>query len=193
MRLVKFIGFIGLTGLIGLISPVGVINSAGPAELILTWKANNYTPLSYLGKALPSRGAVVVFAVQMIENDKLIDLSNKEIRWYVDDGLIRSGVGLTGFAHTVALYNGDSISVRIVVVDNERGDINKFLTLPIVKPEAVIDAAQLPQLKPLFYFFNIASPDELQSEWDDAGSFIKLKALNPNNPLEFANAFIKKP
>ena len=179
--------------LMGLISTASLTKAAPANELVITWKADGYIPSSYSGKALPIHGTTVFFAIELVANNKLADLSNKEIRWYVDDNLLRSGTGLTNFAYTVPPFNGDSIAIRVVLIDGKLGNINQFINLPIGKPEAVIDAAQLPQLKPLFYFFNISSPEQLTISWEELDSIINLRAIKFDNPLEFARTSIKKP
>ena len=172
--------------LIGLISPLGSIKSADPTELILTWKANTYIPLDYLGKALPVPGARIDFGLQMVDENKLINLFDNEIRWYVNNNLISSGSGLTNFSYVPPLINGDSLSIRVVVRNYKEAEINSVAELLLVKPEAVVDPAQLPQFKPLFYYFNVSSPDQIETSWSQTANSVDLRAQSLTNPLEFA-------
>lgn len=162
-------------------------------SLIITWKANNYVPESYLGKSLPISKTTINVALQLVENNKLIDLSKNEIRWYVDNKLENSGTGLTNISFAAPNLIDNPTLIRVVVLDYNKKELDQFLTILITKPEAVIDAANPNQLKPTPYFFNIPSDNKLKIDWGEDGKYITLNIQNPNSPLEVAqSSFLKK-
>lgn len=188
----KIIKIIGLIGLMGLISPVGRLGAAPPPEIIITWQAQNYAPSSFIGKKLPTRGTVVNFALQLIDDGKLVDVSNKEVRWYANNNLINSGVGLNVFSYAIPQINDGLVSIRSVVI-YQGGEVSRIFEVPVVDPEAVIDNSQLPQLKPYFYFFNVGSPNELKLAWEESVDSVTLIVQNPKNLLETVRTTIQKP
>jgi len=170
---------------------MGRLGAAPIPESVITWQAQNYAPGSFLGKKLPIRGTTINFAIQLIDNNQLIDASDKEVRWYTNSNLIKSGIGLNNFTYTIPLNSEDLLLVRSVII-YQGVEVNQFLEIPVVDPEVVIDSSQLPQLKPYFYFFNITSPDDLELDWGESADSITLAAQNLKNPLEAARATIKK-
>ncbi|MEK9183879.1 MAG: hypothetical protein AAB890_02295 [Patescibacteria group bacterium] len=160
--------------------------------LIITWKANNYVPAFYLGKSLPIAKTKIDVALQLLDNKKLTDLSKNDIRWYVNNKLENSGIGLVNFSFASPYLGEESILLRTVVLNYKGGEWNQFLTIPIAKPEAIIDAADSSQLKPLPYFFNIPSDNKLKVDWDEDGKYVTLRIQNPTNPLEVAQSSVLK-
>ena len=160
--------------------------------LIITWKANNYTPAFYLGKSLPTAKTKIDVALQLLDNKKLIDLSKNDIRWYVNNKLEDSGLGLFNFSFTAPYLGEQSVLLRVVVLNYKGEEWNQFLTIPIVRPEAIIDTADSAQLKPLPYFFNIPSDNKLKVDWGEDGKYITLRIQNPTNLLEVAQSSVLK-
>lgn len=162
-------------------------------NLIATWKARSYTPLSYIGKPLPVGGTPIDVALTMVDNNRVISLSGAEIRWYQENTLVARGTGRTLFSFIAPHTGQDTMNLRVSVLNYNGRTVDQFINIPIVRPEAVIDQAALPTLKPLFYFFSITDPTSLAISWDDRGTLITLQASHKNNPLEFARAQITKP
>ena len=167
--------------------------SEAETELILTWRAANYAPDFYQGKKLPMARSAINVALQATFDHRLFDLADKEIRWYVDGQLVASGLGRHSLTFSAPHLGQATVTIRVSLV-NSRGNVNQFLVIPLAQPEAVIDPAQLPRLAGWFYFFNISSPEELTTTWEDLGPRVELRVENMANPLEFANAnLIKNP
>lgn len=132
-------------------------------ELMVTWKADNYVPSDYQGKALPSSGTGIEMAVELIDGGKLADLSRYEIRWSVNKKLKQSGVGLKNFSFITDRFQG-APSVAVTVVNYRGGDLQKNITIPLVSPEAAIDGRQ-GVFEALPYFFNVRRIAELDFQW----------------------------
>lgn len=176
---------------VGWVGLLVIANAQLAPELVITWRANTYAPDFFQGKKLPIRGASISLAAQLVDNDRLIDASDKEVRWYADNNLINSGLGLNNFTYVIPQNSGDLLSIRSVII--HRGvEVNQFSEIPIADPEAVIDDSQLPQLKPYFYFFNVNSPNDLDLGWEENSQSITLTAQNPKNLLETAVTTTKK-
>lgn len=182
---------IGLISLIGLIGPIGA-HAATPV-LIVTWKARSYVPLSYLGKALPVGGTPLEVAAALFEGGRAVSLASTEVRWYRENTLVARGKGRTNFSFLTPRTGEDMVRLRVNIPNYQGAALDQFIDIPLVQPEAVIDAAALPKLTPLFYFFSIVNPSSLTTSWEEAGLSITLQASNKNNPLEFARAQITKP
>lgn len=166
--------------------------SANPT-LIATWKARSYTPLSYSGKPLPVGGTPIDVALVLIDNNRAINLSGVEIRWYQEGALAARGKGRTTFSLIAPRTGQDMVSLRANIPHYNGRALDQFIDIPLVRPEIVIDRAALPTLKPLFYFFSITDPTSLTTAWDESNGFITLQASHKNNPLEFARVQITKP
>lgn len=72
-------------------------------EFLVSWRASNYVPADYQGKILPSKNSAVEIGFDVIDKNKIADLSRHNINWFLGDNLIRSGVGLKKIA--VSLNN----------------------------------------------------------------------------------------
>lgn len=177
-----------LFNLIGRLPAMG----ASAPEIIVTWKTNSFTPSSYMGKALPSARSQINVALQLLDEDKMVNLSKNEIRWYINNQLLDSGSGLTNISFPAPSLGEQSLLLRVVIIDYKNDELNEFVTIPIIKPEIVIVSAEQPQLKSLAYFFNISSVDQLKIDWKVDGKTITVRAQNLTNPLENAQASIFK-
>lgn len=165
--------------------------NAAPTPLI-TWKSAAYVPPKYAGKALPPSGGQIEARLIVTDTGKIADLSLRAIRWYVDGELTASGAGKTSFSFFAPSTGSDSVTVRASLPDYGGSQLDIFRDIPLVRPEIVIDAARLPQLIPLFYSFSITDPSSLAVVWDDTDGVATIRAKNPANPFEFAQASIER-
>lgn len=167
--------------------------SANAAPIpIITWRAAAYVPPKYTGKALPPPGGQIEARLILIDNGKITDLSPRVVRWYVDGELAASGVGKTSFSFFAPSTGSDSVTLRVSIPDYSGSQLDTFRDIPLVRPEIVIDAARLPELIPLFYSFSITDPSSLTVAWDDSDGVATIRAKNPANPFEFAQASIER-
>lgn len=145
-------------------------------QFLITWRSHNYAPSWYQGKVLATRGSWVDVSFDLIDNGKIVDLSKKKIRWYVNDDLRRNeddGLGIKNYYFGVDDYARDDIEVRIVVVDYAENEIGQMVIIPLANPEAVIDAPysgnRVPSGTSIFkaypFFFDINDLSKLSFDW----------------------------
>ena len=60
---------------------------------VMTWGALSYVPPTYKGRVLPTAGTPIVAALELLDGEKIINLSSAPISWLLDGKLIDSGVG----------------------------------------------------------------------------------------------------
>ncbi len=133
----KFFSLLAFAAVISLsvVSPSSAQTTNG--QVIITWEANNYIPAGFTGKPLPAPHTEIVVSAELIQNNKLMDVSGAEIRWFVDDEFLKSGTGLK----TISFYAGQEddgyASVRATIVTKD-GSFQNSLQIPIVSPEVVL-------------------------------------------------------
>ena len=155
-------------------------------EMVMTWKAQTNTPPWYQGKAQVVENSTVDVGVELVgtntgEVGKLLDISSREIRWYVDGNLVARGVG----KKTLAVYNtkleGSDIDVRASVEYRDRSDgsvyfVDQYLTIPVRGPEVVFKSLKGDNvllagasfiMKVIPFFFSVPDSD-LQVSWSVA-------------------------
>ena len=142
-------------------------------QIILTWQANNFYPANYEGKPLATPNSQITAAVEVLENNKLLNLERANIVWLLDDKPLSNGQGLkeTGFA--VKKREGDNHTLR-VTIQLENRKLESLLRIPVSKkfvvienpyPNGLIPADSEIALQAVPYFFNIASLSELSFAW----------------------------
>ena len=145
-------------------------------RFIVSWKAQNYAPVWYGGKVLPVVGTLVDINFELIDAGKIANLSQNTIRWYVNYDLVKNesdGLGIKLLRTTVPNRGGDEMSVRIVIIDYANNVLNKIITIPVVRPEAVIDSPYLNNnirsglsvFRAIPLFFNVSGVNKMAVNW----------------------------
>jgi four helix bundle suffix protein len=178
----KLIGLIGLIGLISPIGPIGLIRAQTPSgpQFLVSWQAQSYAPSWYSGKVFPTQGSAVEIAFELVNNDKIVDVSGYKIRWYVNDKLIKNendGLGIKSLKTSAANYPGFDLEARIVIADYPTGALDTTIRIPTVRPEVVINApypdnkvsAGSNLFEALPFFFSVKNLSELLFEWSING------------------------
>jgi len=161
-------------------------------QFLVSWQAQNYVPSWYQGKILPISGTPVNISFELIDNGKSADLSKTTVRWYVNDNLVlneNNGLGIKNLKINIPNNSGGQTEIRIVVLDYlESGMIDKLIEIPVVNPEAVINAPYLDgkiktgssifDLSP--FFFNIKNILNLSVDW----------SVNGQKPTEGDNPYV---
>jgi hypothetical protein len=159
--------------------------SASAMDFFVSWQADAYTPYFYQGKVLPTNNSNIITSFELLENGRPINLSQRQVRWYLDNELSQSGVGLKTIIFKINSLRRDSHQLRIVLPQYNNGnDLEKIFSIPIVSPEAIIDAPYVNGLlagntnllRGLFYFFNIDSIKELVIDW-----FVNNRSVSPSS------------
>ena len=159
-------------------------------QFLVSWQAQNYVPSWYQGKILAVNGTPVSISFELVDGGKIADLSKTIIRWYVNDDLVRNennGLGIKNLKINIPDSNGGQTNIRIAVVGYRCGDlIDKILEIPVVGPEAIINAPYpnkaikigLSNFGVNPFFFNISDIDNLLVNWSVNGQ----APANSNNP-----------
>lgn len=172
--MIKQIRIIGLISIMGFVGQIGYAQTA--PQFLITWRSHNYAPSWYAGKVLATRGSWVDASFDLIDGGKVVDLSKKKVRWYVNDDLRRNeddGLGIKNFYFGVDDLAREDIIVQVVIVDYSDQQIGKIITIPLARPGVVIDApysnSRLPSGTNMFraypYFFDIRDLSKLSFDW----------------------------
>src|SRR3989338_2362373 len=70
-------------------------------RFLVSWRAKNYAPPQFLGKTFPNNGVAVEIGFDFIDRNRIVDLSNTEIRWTLDNAPAAAGLGLKTFSFPV--------------------------------------------------------------------------------------------
>lgn len=193
---------IGIIGLTGLVSPIGFLAFAQSApEFLISWRAVNYVPADYRGKILPSKSGRVEIGFDLIDKNKIADLSRRNISWYLDGDLLKSGPGLKTAEFTSS--NNLDKAVRIAVSGYAASDLEETFLIPATEPEVIIDTKtpakfarnqnSLPVKNYTFearpFFFNVDSLSNLKFSWRVNNQPTEGTPANP----EFLNLNLQSP
>ncbi len=189
MRIIKRIKIIFLFSIFYFIVSIFYANAQATPQFLISWRSQNYAPSWYQGKVLATRGSWIDASFDLIENGKIVDLSKKKVRWYVNDDLRRNeedGLGIKNYSFSVADYTNEDIEIRIVIVDYKESQISGMIMIPLAKPEAVIDAPysgrRIPSGTNIFrmypFFFDVKDLGKLSFNWVVGGRSAEGSAGN---------------
>lgn len=142
-------------------------------QVVISWRAETYAPASYTGKALPVADARVVVALDFIDQGKIADISSQTIYWYVDNNLISKGRGMANASFRVPKYSAGAVAVRVELPDYQNGPVTRGITIPVARPEIIIETPFFKNkvrppsfsLSAIPYFFTVADASELFFAW----------------------------
>lgn len=150
-----------------------VAGAQTPAQVILTWQANNFYPADYTGKALATPNTPVTVSVEVLHDGKLIDLSDGTFTWYVDEKLLSRTQGLKEILFTVKKSVEDSHFIR-VTIQSGNDLFESSIRIPVSKqivvlespyPNHLVRAGSQVVLQAMPYFFNMPSFQDLTFSW----------------------------
>ncbi len=149
----------------------------------ISWQANSYVPYFYQGKVLPTNNSEVTTSFELLSDGKVSDISRKNIRWYLDNQLYKSGVGLKNISFIVDQFKRDDYQLKVSV-----DGVDYPAVIPVASPEVVIDNPYYNNsVKPginlfraLYYFFNIKNVRELSHVWSANSITTESRANNPD-------------
>ena len=158
-----------------------IVSSSGNAqalpELMLTWKAANYAPPDYAGKVLPTAGTRVDLALEVIDANRLADISRSNISWSVNGEFQQSGVGLKTFSFNANGAKGDQLVTASLTYKSR--SLDKQIVVPTADPEvAVVGGPDIFQA--LMYFFNLSSATQAKFTWTVNGDAVEGSGSNPD-------------
>jgi len=184
--------------------------------VIITWQAQSFVPADYAGKSLPTTGVNIKAGLEIVEENKIQDLSKLNIRWYLDGKLLTQGLGLKEINFRATRAATYSHFLRAAIQDEE--EISGGVNIPIISPKLIIKTPSpavnyIPLGKTLLqavpYFFNVSGLKELVFNWvvnektikganvleleltppipQNSNLRIRVTAQNLNNELEFGS------
>lgn len=152
---------------------VGASAQTPITQIIITWRANNFYPADYKGKALAAPNTPITVGAEIIQNNKFADSSKASFIWYVDEKLISRGDGLKEAMFTANKPVGDSHFV-MVSVKLDGKTIENSVRIPVERPIVVVDlplpgsitrAGSEILIRAVPFFFNVPSLDDLKFSW----------------------------
>lgn len=162
--------------------------AAPSPTFLMTWQAtNSYAPAGYVGKILPNQESQIMASIEVITpGGQLANLSGQTIYWYQNENLLGGGIGIQRIEFRPYGEAPNVITLRVDIPDYPGGDIEHEISIPIVQPEAVIEApfpggdfsASAITLQALPYFFGATSTDPLSFSWTANGQ----SATSAENP-----------
>jgi hypothetical protein len=159
-------------------------NAQAAPEFLISWRAFNYVPADYQGKIFPVNGTLIKVSFDLIDNGKIADLSKHSISWFLNGDLFQSGKG----SKTIIFNSKDgNQQIRINVADYRGTDVEKIIFIPVVRPEAIIDArfssSEITigryRLEAKPYFFNIFDLSGLTFNWFLNGELLTGSVARP--------------
>ena len=134
----------------------------------LSWSADTYTPIDYIGRALPVSGSkIYVETVVSVANG---DAKNLKYSWFLEDIFQKnkSGYGKNSFYFYAKSMSGRSHVVRVQIFNENRTIFQeKTIKIPVVNPEIVLTRKNTKNLSIIArpYFFSIDKLTDLKFEW----------------------------
>jgi len=184
-------GFGFFIGVCAVLFCVPLVHAAGPTFLV-SWEAQNNAPIWFMGKKLPTHQSSIVVSFDVVSGGKIVDLSSRQVRWYINGRLSRRQNGL----QTITIKNnaiaGSSIDVRISpqLYDSTTGAdrfVDYSFSIPIVSPEVVVSLGgfwgsmgkgALLNLSAYPFFFN-SDDAQLDIQWKLDGKSVSDGGANP--------------
>ncbi len=179
--------------LVLMITTANACTAKAATEFLTSWKANTFVNAAYTGKILPTRGSQVTLAFELLDNDKIADISKNEVAWFRGGSKFDSGLGKRKTTLTLpTLNNNESVIVKIIVRQNKGANIEKFVIIPIASPEVVINSpyplniisAGLSSFAPMFYFWNTDKTSNLLVSWTNGNE--ETQELAGNSVLQLS-------
>lgn len=150
-------------------------------EFLITWVADNYVPPEYQGKILPIGNSTVNASLELISSGKLINLSSYEVRWFLNDEPLVSGLGIKNANFTVDPFSGRAFSeLRAEIIDYRGQDLKKTIDIPTTILKTTIIRTNNISFKALPYFFNTLTLSQLTFGWSVNNIETEGIVENPN-------------
>lgn len=167
--------------------PLNSFGATSEPFLYLTWKAKSYVPNDYLGKILPGASSPILVSLEAFENGKVADISNSQIKWYVDGELSATTVGKKSFdLRTSHSPSSGVILVRANITNKWDRQYSKEVSIPVSPPVVILKSNYLSRsfgdnkisISAYPYFFGTNSLSDLIFAWKVNGQPVN-SAENP--------------
>lgn len=144
------------------------------AELLTTWRTDAFVPSTYHGKILPGLGSTITASANLVDNNKVVSLASRDVRWFLNGKLLNSGVGLTTVQFQRNPLSLTDAGSELKIFINYNGEnLQRFITIPFAQPELVIRAnaphgiiaSGSHMLRALLYYWNISQARDINFAW----------------------------
>ncbi|MDO8536931.1 MAG: hypothetical protein Q7R94_01650 [bacterium] len=155
-------------------------------QFLVTWRAQSYVPPWFGGKVLPGANSPITVSFDLVSQGKILDLTGQTIYWYANNGLLEGASGKQTATFSAPAFAPNLVNLRIQMPNYKGNFLIKEIKIPVVAPEVVIETPYPAGsfFSPSFsargvpYFFNVASPLNLNFSWSVNGE----PAQNAENP-----------
>lgn len=158
-----------------------------PSDLMISWRSNGLAPAGYAGRVAAAKDGSVLLLAEALVGGVPANLRGYEVRWFIDDELYQSGMGLQSVTYRVPEFHKGSLEARVEIVDAPFAANEGTITVPLTDPEASIEGPRDGKLRTgrnrlvvTPYSFNVASVTELTYDWTVNGVLSELT----ENPRE---------
>ena len=142
-------------------------------EFLFNWEGDSFVPGFYQGKRMVTDNSSLKMSFEVIENNRLININNKGVEWYVDGKLAQKGLGLQKITTNGFDVSRSDISVRVLIKNYRGNNLEKNFIIPKVIPKVVIERnfinntvlAGVNIIKAWPLFFNVISLQDLTINW----------------------------
>jgi hypothetical protein len=153
-------------------TPISLPVDFGP-QILLTWKAQNYTPIEYAGKSIPVGNTSVLASMELLDNGKLVDLTDIRVNWYLDGEFFDGGLNKHSILIRLPKLPINKILIRAEIQNYKESDIVRAVEIQPIRPEVVIESGYpysflyslTHTLKATVYYFNVKNPTSLVYAW----------------------------
>lgn len=154
-------------------------------RVVITWEAATLAPAGYEGQRLSTSNSLVTVSMGVISDGKIMDLSDQNVYWYINDSFFRGGIGLDRVLVETPEITDAIFEIRAELPDSPEG-LLKTIRIPVVSPKMVIQsnrpAGQFRQ-SPLVlgaraFYFNVSDIGKLAINWEVNG----VSPKNTENP-----------
>lgn len=157
-------------------------------QLFLTWKANNFYPSFFEGKAFPVAGTPITASLEAVRGGKFLDLARATITWFVNDKLADRGDGKKEILFTPKIAAGKNATIKAAVRFADQGNTEEAsIQIPVLSSHIVANVP-LPQkiiapqsrflLEAFPFFWNINNLNDLYFTWTVNGEQKKATGEN---------------
>lgn len=149
------------------VSPNIIVN-----KFELSWSTDTYTPIDYIGRALPTPGSEIFVDADVKTSDG--SAKNLKYSWFLEDIFQqnKSGYGKSSFSFYAQKYPGSNQTVRIQIFNEDRTIFQeKTIEIPITQTEVVLSTniVNKDSVVARPYFFSINKLTDLEFQWTLTG------------------------
>ncbi len=147
--------------------------STKQGDIILSWRAINFFPADFTGKAAASPFSPVEASVSFVENGKIQDISKSLISWKLDNKYLASGTGMQNATFNVQKSKGD-FHILSVSISQNSSELKESIIIPVGQQTIIIElpfpgntipSGNESTITAIPYFFNISSLKDISFFW----------------------------